>query len=34
MGAADPVLLDRMAGYQDSLRDLVAEKDQALRDSL
>ncbi len=31
LAASDPVLLDRMAGYQDSLRDLVAEKDQALR---
>jgi 5-(carboxyamino)imidazole ribonucleotide mutase len=34
IAASDPVLLDRMAGYQDSLRDLVAEKDQKLRDSL
>jgi 5-(carboxyamino)imidazole ribonucleotide mutase len=34
LGASDPVLLDRMAGYQDSLRDLVAEKDEALRAQL
>ncbi len=34
LGASDPTLLDRMAGYQDSLRDLVAEKDAALRASL
>jgi 5-(carboxyamino)imidazole ribonucleotide mutase len=34
LAASDPVLLDRMAGYQDSLRDLVAEKDEALRAQL
>jgi len=34
LAASDPVLLDRMAGYQDSLRDLVAEKDESLRNTL
>ncbi|MCZ7425647.1 5-(carboxyamino)imidazole ribonucleotide mutase [Micromonospora sp. WMMA1949] len=34
MGASDPVLRDRMAAYQASLEDLVAEKDAALRASL
>jgi 5-(carboxyamino)imidazole ribonucleotide mutase len=34
LAAADPVLLDKMAGYQNSLRDLVAEKDRALRTQL
>jgi 5-(carboxyamino)imidazole ribonucleotide mutase len=34
LGSADPALRDRMAGYQDSLRELVAEKDAALRASL
>ena len=34
LGAADPVLRDRMAAYQASLEDLVAEKEAALRASL
>ncbi|WBC10200.1 5-(carboxyamino)imidazole ribonucleotide mutase [Micromonospora sp. WMMA1947] len=34
LGAADPALRDRMAAYQASLEDLVAEKDAALRASL
>ncbi|MFG1720073.1 5-(carboxyamino)imidazole ribonucleotide mutase [Micromonospora chalcea] len=34
LGAADPVLRDKMAAYQASLEDLVAEKDAALRASL
>lgn len=34
LAASDPVLLDRMAGYQDSLRELVAEKDEALQAKL
>jgi len=34
LACSDPVLLDRMAAYQDSLRDLVAEKDEALRAQL
>ncbi|MGA4688448.1 MULTISPECIES: 5-(carboxyamino)imidazole ribonucleotide mutase [Micromonospora] len=34
LGASDPVLRDRMAAYQSSLEDLVAEKDAALRASL
>ncbi|MFI7333127.1 5-(carboxyamino)imidazole ribonucleotide mutase [Micromonospora aurantiaca (nom. illeg.)] len=34
LGASDPVLRDRMAAYQASLGDLVAEKDAALRASL
>ena len=34
LGASDPVLRDRMAAYQASLEDLVAEKDAALRASL
>ncbi|MFG2105367.1 5-(carboxyamino)imidazole ribonucleotide mutase [Micromonospora chersina] len=34
LGAADPALRDRMAAYQASLEDLVAEKEKALRASL
>ncbi|QLQ40304.1 5-(carboxyamino)imidazole ribonucleotide mutase [Micromonospora robiginosa] len=34
LGAADPALRDRMAAYQASLEDLVAEKEAALRASL
>ena len=34
LGASDPVLRDRMAAYQASLENLVAEKDAALRASL
>ncbi|MDG4802832.1 5-(carboxyamino)imidazole ribonucleotide mutase [Micromonospora sp. WMMD980] len=34
LGAADPVLREKMAGYQASLEDLVAEKEAALRASL
>ncbi|MBQ1061229.1 5-(carboxyamino)imidazole ribonucleotide mutase [Micromonospora chalcea] len=34
LGAADPVLRDRMVAYQASLEDLVAEKEAALRASL
>ncbi|MGV9368935.1 5-(carboxyamino)imidazole ribonucleotide mutase [Micromonospora tulbaghiae] len=34
LGASDPVLRDRMAAYQASLEDLVAEKEAALRVSL
>ncbi|AXO33288.1 5-(carboxyamino)imidazole ribonucleotide mutase [Micromonospora sp. B006] len=34
LGAADPVLRDKMAAYQASLEDLVAEKEAALRASL
>src|SRR5689334_20683056 len=34
LGAADPVLRERMAAYQESLKDLVAEKDAALRANL
>ncbi|MEU0959079.1 5-(carboxyamino)imidazole ribonucleotide mutase [Micromonospora aurantiaca (nom. illeg.)] len=34
LGASDPVLRDRMAAYQASMEDLVAEKDAALRASL
>ncbi|MGW5666693.1 5-(carboxyamino)imidazole ribonucleotide mutase [Micromonospora sp. NPDC003776] len=34
LAAGDPVLLQRMADYQASLEDLVAEKDAALRASL
>ena len=33
LGAAQPGLRDRMAAYQESLKDLVAEKDAALRAS-
>ena len=33
LAASDPALLDRMSGYLDSLRDLVAEKDANLRAS-
>jgi len=34
LGASDPALRERMAAYQDSLKDLVTEKDAALRASL
>jgi 5-(carboxyamino)imidazole ribonucleotide mutase len=34
LGASDDALRDRMVAYQDSLRDLVAEKDAALNASL
>ncbi|MFI7071355.1 5-(carboxyamino)imidazole ribonucleotide mutase [Micromonospora sediminicola] len=34
LGASDPALRDRMAAYQASLEDLVAEKEGALRASL
>ncbi|SCG50347.1 5-(carboxyamino)imidazole ribonucleotide mutase [Micromonospora humi] len=34
LGAADPVLREKMAGYQASLEDLVAEKEAALRAAL
>ena len=34
LGAADPVLRARMAAFQASLEELVAEKDAALRDRL
>ncbi|MBQ1044699.1 MULTISPECIES: 5-(carboxyamino)imidazole ribonucleotide mutase [unclassified Micromonospora] len=34
LGAADPVLREKMAAYQASLEDLVAEKEAALRASL
>ncbi|NES26773.1 5-(carboxyamino)imidazole ribonucleotide mutase [Micromonospora terminaliae] len=34
LGASDPALRDRMAAYQASLEDLVAEKERALRASL
>ena len=34
LGAADPVLRDRMVAYQASLEELVAEKEAALRASL
>ncbi|MBU8858961.1 MULTISPECIES: 5-(carboxyamino)imidazole ribonucleotide mutase [unclassified Micromonospora] len=34
LGASDPVLRDKMAAYQASLEDLVAEKEAALRASL
>ncbi|HEY0636550.1 MAG TPA: 5-(carboxyamino)imidazole ribonucleotide mutase [Pseudonocardiaceae bacterium] len=34
LAAADPALLDRMTAFQDGLRELVLEKDAALRDSL
>ncbi|MEH0843426.1 5-(carboxyamino)imidazole ribonucleotide mutase [Micromonospora sp. CPCC 205711] len=34
LAASDPALLKRMAAYQASLEDLVAEKDAALRASL
>ncbi|WP_435124583.1 5-(carboxyamino)imidazole ribonucleotide mutase [Micromonospora tulbaghiae] len=34
LGASDPVLRDRMAAYQASLEDLVAQKEAALRASL
>jgi 5-(carboxyamino)imidazole ribonucleotide mutase len=34
LGAGDPALLDRMRAYQQSLADLVTEKDAALRASL
>jgi 5-(carboxyamino)imidazole ribonucleotide mutase len=34
LGASDPVLRNRMADYQDSLKELVAEKEEALRATL
>jgi 5-(carboxyamino)imidazole ribonucleotide mutase len=34
LGANDPALRERMAAYQESLKDLVTEKDAALRASL
>jgi 5-(carboxyamino)imidazole ribonucleotide mutase len=34
LGAGQPALRERMAGFQESLKDLVAEKDAALRASL
>jgi 5-(carboxyamino)imidazole ribonucleotide mutase len=34
LSTADPSLRDRMAAYQESLKDLVAEKDAALRATL
>jgi 5-(carboxyamino)imidazole ribonucleotide mutase len=34
LAAADPVLLERMESFQDSLRALVSEKDSALRASV
>lgn len=34
LGASDPAVRDRMAAYQASLEDLVAEKEKALRASL
>ncbi|MEU4793020.1 5-(carboxyamino)imidazole ribonucleotide mutase [Micromonospora tulbaghiae] len=34
LGASDPALRDKMAAYQASLEDLVAEKEAALRASL
>jgi 5-(carboxyamino)imidazole ribonucleotide mutase len=34
LGASEPSLLQRMAAYQESLKDLVLEKDAALRASL
>ena len=34
LGASDPALLDRMAACQESLIELVAEKDRTLRDNL
>ncbi|MFG3600724.1 5-(carboxyamino)imidazole ribonucleotide mutase [Micromonospora chersina] len=34
LGASDPALRDRMAAYQASLEDLVAEKEASLRASL
>jgi 5-(carboxyamino)imidazole ribonucleotide mutase len=34
LGVADPAVRERMAAYQESLKDLVARKDAALRDSL
>jgi 5-(carboxyamino)imidazole ribonucleotide mutase len=34
LGASDPALRERMAAYQESLKDLVTEKDAALRASL
>lgn len=34
LGAADEALRDRMAAYQESLKELVAKKDEALRASL
>jgi 5-(carboxyamino)imidazole ribonucleotide mutase len=34
LGAGDPALRERMAAYQESLKDLVTEKDATLRASL
>ena len=34
LGASDPLLRNKMADYQDSLKELVAEKEDALRASL
>jgi 5-(carboxyamino)imidazole ribonucleotide mutase len=34
LGASDPVLRNRMADYQDALKELVAEKEERLRASL
>jgi len=34
LGASDPVLRNRMADYQDSLKEMVAEKEERLRASL
>jgi len=34
LGASDPVLRNKMADYQDSLKELVAEKEEALRATL
>jgi 5-(carboxyamino)imidazole ribonucleotide mutase len=34
LGASDPLLRNRMADYQDSLKELVAEKEETLRASL
>jgi 5-(carboxyamino)imidazole ribonucleotide mutase len=34
LGASDPLLRNRMADYQDSLKELVAEKEENLRASL
>ena len=34
LGASDPVLRNKMADYQDSLKELVAEKEESLRATL
>jgi 5-(carboxyamino)imidazole ribonucleotide mutase len=34
LGASDPVLRNKMADYQDSLKEMVAEKEERLRASL